>query len=130
VLDNVFLEHGDIAYPMRYGAVNDGIRGRVASSPVMETMGDRIKQLREAKGISQAELARRLDVTRAAAQKWESGDTANIENATFLLLCVELGTDPAYLVWGPDRYPDKKPPPTSDTSGTGRFRIGSGRRKA
>jgi transcriptional regulator with XRE-family HTH domain len=94
----------------------------------MESMGDRIRQLREAKGLSQAELGRRLDVGRAAVNKWENGETSNIENATFLLLCVELGTDPAYLVWGADRWPEKGPPPPEDTAASGRFRIGGKRR--
>jgi DNA-binding XRE family transcriptional regulator len=128
MLDNIAFEHGAGVYPMRYGRVNDGIRGTDASLPHMESMGDRIKQLREAKGFTQAELARRLDVGRAAVNKWENGETANIENATFLLLCVELGTDPPYLVWGPDRWPEKRPPAPEDTGSSGRFRIGGKRR--
>ena len=120
--------HDPRAYPMGAGPVNDGIREHAASSSTMaddETKQQRIKRLREARGLSQAELGRRLGVTRAAVQKWENGDTENIENATFVLLCRELGTDPAYLIWGPDRAPDGEPPvtPPEDTGSTGRFRI-------
>lgn len=37
---------------------------------------DRIRQLREANGLSQAELARRMDVTRSSVNAWESGLSA------------------------------------------------------
>jgi transcriptional regulator with XRE-family HTH domain len=97
----------------------------------METMGDRIKQLLQAQGISQAELARRVGVTRAAVQKWISGDTANMENAALLLTARELHTDAAYLVWGPDRKPagtTTTPAATQDSAATGRFRVGGPRR--
>lgn len=33
----------------------------------------RLKELREAKGLSQRELARELHVTQGAVQKWEAG---------------------------------------------------------
>jgi DNA-binding transcriptional regulator YiaG len=128
MLNGVLLSHSPGSYPIGDHRVNDGRRTSRAQFVPMESMGDRIKQLREAKGLSQAELGRRLDVGRAAVNKWENGETANIENATFLLLCVELGTDPAYLVWGPDRWPEKRPAAPEDTSSSGRFRIGGKRR--
>jgi transcriptional regulator with XRE-family HTH domain len=94
----------------------------------METMGDRIKNLLVIRNMAQAELARRVGVTRAAVQKWISGDTANMGNATLLLVAKELGTDPAYLVWGEDRKPSAPPsppaPPAGDTGETGRFKVG------
>lgn len=37
---------------------------------------DRIKQLREQAGLSQSELARRLDVTRSSVNAWEMGLSA------------------------------------------------------
>lgn len=36
-------------------------------------ISEKIKQLRETNGLSQAELARRLDVTRSSVNAWESG---------------------------------------------------------
>lgn len=130
MLDNIRLEHIPGQYPMRYDRVNDGIRPHAASFGAMETIGDRIKQLLEAQGISQAELARRVGVTRAAVQKWISGDTNNMENAALLLTARELHTDPAYLVWGADRKPPGSPVPSApeDSSATGRFRVGGRRR--
>ncbi len=41
-------------------------------------MGDRIKQLRLAKGITQEELGKIVGVKKAAVQKWESGMTKNL----------------------------------------------------
>lgn len=39
-------------------------------------LSDRIKQLREQAQLSQAELARRLDVTRSSVNAWEMGLSA------------------------------------------------------
>lgn len=128
MLDDIGLEHTPRAYPMRYAVVNDGIRSPERPSQPMETMGDRIKNLLVIRNMAQAELARRVGVTRAAVQKWISGDTANMGNATLLLVAKELGTDPAYLVWGEDRKPSAPPsppaPPAGDTGETGRFKVG------
>lgn len=74
----------------------------------METMGDRIKRLREAKGWSQQKLADRLRQrgceirTRVSVSYWENGGTKNIKNLTFRMLVEELGTTEDYLLFGPD----------------------------
>ena len=39
-------------------------------------LGERIVSLREAHGISQAELAKRLEVSRQAVSKWEKGQSS------------------------------------------------------
>jgi transcriptional regulator with XRE-family HTH domain len=74
---------------------------RVASFPV-ETIGDRIRVLREAREWTQEELGQRLGVTRAAVSQWERGETKNIKNLTFLKLVAELGTTYEYLLFGRD----------------------------
>ena len=133
--DNLICAHYVQSYPMGYGAVNDGTRGRGASLSPMKNdkteMGARIKMLRNARGLSQPALARELvrlggpaTVSRATVAKWENGDTTNIQNKTFILLCDALQTDPAYLLWGEDRGPPPKTPPDAPTGDTGRFRIG------
>jgi transcriptional regulator with XRE-family HTH domain len=81
----------------------------------MESMGDRIKQLRVAQGLTQPQLAERVGVTKSAVSQWEDGSTSNVKLEVFLLLCEVLRTDPKYLVWGPDRAP-------TDTSAPGRHR--------
>jgi DNA-binding transcriptional regulator YiaG len=82
---------------------------RAYASP-METMGDRIKLLRESRKLTQAELGKLCDVTGSAVSQWETGLTANIKLRTFLLLAHALRTDFEFLVYGPDR----KPTPTQE----------------
>lgn len=86
-----------------------------------ETMGDRIKRLREARGLTQPALARLLvsmgaptTLSKAAIHKWENGDTMNMKNATFVLLTQALSTDAPYLLWGPDRVPPESKIPTTE----------------
>jgi transcriptional regulator with XRE-family HTH domain len=81
-----------------------------------ETMGQRIKRLREAKNLTQPALANLLvamgatsTTSKATVGKWENGETKNMANETFVLLYKALGTDPEYLVWGPDRAPPERP---------------------
>lgn len=84
-------------------------------------MGARIRQLRQARGLTQASLARLLvsmgapaTLSRAAINKWETGDTKDIKNATFILLAQALGTDPQYLLWGSDRVPPEAGPASKE----------------
>lgn len=81
----------------------------------METMGDRIRRLRESKGWTQEELAQRLTqrgtpVTGNAVSQWERSETKNIRLATFMSLVEELGTTYSYLIDGP-------PEPGRDSAG-------------
>jgi transcriptional regulator with XRE-family HTH domain len=72
----------------------------------METMGDRIRQLRIARGLTQPALGELCGgVTKSAVSQWEDGSTENIKLKTFIRLCEVLQTDPQYLIWGPDRSP-------------------------
>jgi transcriptional regulator with XRE-family HTH domain len=73
----------------------------------MSTMGERIRTLRQAKGLSQQELADRLGVTKGAVMHWETGRTKNIRNETMLELVRVLGTDQEFLLYGPER---RRPP--------------------
>lgn len=89
------------------------------SCGAMETMGDRIRRLRESKNWSQQQLADRLvksgavsSLTRNAISLWENGGTQNIKLKTFYALVDELGTTPEYLMFGPDR-PGGSPAPSS-----------------
>jgi transcriptional regulator with XRE-family HTH domain len=83
-----------------------------------QTMGDRIRFLRKAKGLTQEQLAQQLGVSLAAVSHWEIGNTKNIKNQTFLALCKIFDTSQEFLVNGPD------PGPVSDepTGQTGKFR--------
>jgi transcriptional regulator with XRE-family HTH domain len=82
---------------------------------VMETMGDRIRYLRGAKGLSQEALAEKIGVTKANVSQWEVGRSTGMRVPTFLKLCEVLGCLPEYLVYGPTR----KPPPPDDSPDSG-----------
>lgn len=71
----------------------------------METMGDRIRQLREARGLTQLQLGTLVGVTKSAVSQWEDGSTKNLKLETFLRTVEALQTDAEYLIWGPDRGP-------------------------
>src|SRR5690242_9216819 len=95
------------------------LAGRAVSWHPMQTMGDRIRILRESKGWTQGQLAARLTargapVTFSAVSQWERGETENIKLRAFLALVEELGTTHDYLVHGPSD-------PTSRDA-TGKFR--------
>ena len=92
---------------------------RGVSCHTMETMGDRIRVLRESKGWTQSQLAARLtargaQVTFSAISQWERGETQNIKLPAFLALVDELGTTHEYLVHGPSE--------PSGRDSTGKFR--------
>lgn len=61
-------------------------------------MGERIRRLREDKGMSQEELGKLVGVQRAAVQKWESGHTKNLRQNTIKTLSDFFGVSPSYLM--------------------------------
>jgi transcriptional regulator with XRE-family HTH domain len=75
----------------------------------METMGDRIKTLREARDLTQDKLGAAVGVTKGAVSQWENSGVADIKLKTFLKLVEVLRTDFQYLVFGAERSPG---PPT------------------
>jgi transcriptional regulator with XRE-family HTH domain len=62
------------------------------------TITSRLKQKREALGISQAELARRMTVSRASVSIWESG--GNISQDNIVKLAKILRVTPEWLQYG------------------------------
>lgn len=76
----------------------------------METIGDRIRHLRRAKGYSQQQLADLLGLTKGAVSQWELGLTKNLKNAPLMDLCKIFGVSAEYLVNGAARAPRGKPP--------------------
>ena len=69
-------------------------------------IGERITQLRKEKDISQAELAKRLEVSRQAVSKWEQG-TSSPDTNKLIQLAKILDTEVEYLATG------TKPEPSS-----------------
>ena len=62
-------------------------------------IGERITQLRKDKDISQAELAKRLEVSRQAVSKWEQG-TSSPDTNKLIQLAKILDTEVEYLATG------------------------------
>lgn len=62
------------------------------------TMGERIKQLRLAAGLSQEELGTKVGVQKAAIHKYENGLVVNLKRAMIDKLAKALYTTPAYLL--------------------------------
>jgi HTH-type transcriptional regulator / antitoxin HipB len=76
----------------------------------METMGDRIRQLRKARNLTQEQFAKAVGVTKSAVSQWEDGSTKNLKLDTFLRVLETLGTDAEFLIFGPERGAAPKRP--------------------
>lgn len=66
----------------------------------MENVGQRIKRLRESRGLSAAQLARLASTTVNAIFKIEGGYTKAPEFVAGLRMARALGVDPWYLAFG------------------------------
>lgn len=76
----------------------------------METMGERIKRVRENRGLDQKAVADIVGVTAAAISQWESGATKGIKPENFLRFCAYFSVDPWAMVFGPEGDPSPKAP--------------------
>lgn len=83
----------------------------------METMGDRIRRLRQARGLTQEQLAEGAGVTKSAVSQWEGGSSKNLKLPTFLKVLDLLMTDANYLIYGENRGP------TGGPGATGKHRV-------
>lgn len=83
----------------------------------METMGDRIKRLRVARGYTQEAFGRLVGVTKSAVSQWEDGSSKNVKLGTFVRVLEVLHTDANYLIWG-----DARTGPAPSPAGTRRLR--------
>ena len=68
----------------------------------------RLKELREVKGWSQAELARRADVNQAIISRLESGTTKSVNFRNLEKLALALGCSPGYLVMSTQAIPERR----------------------
>jgi transcriptional regulator with XRE-family HTH domain len=73
-----------------------------AKTPAVETetMGMRIRKLRESKQMSQDALGKLCEASRSSVSQWETGVNSDMKLTTFLALVQALGTTPHYLVHG------------------------------
>lgn len=88
------------------------------------TFGERVTQLRRAKGLSQEGLAELVGVSRQAVSKWEL-DEAQPDAAKIILLAQALEVSTDQLLLGDIQPPPENTPPTSGEwvwpAGLGRF---------
>lgn len=62
-------------------------------------MNDRLKSIRKAKGMSQAEFGKQLGVMDSTVSRWESGDR-EIPDSAILSICREFGVNEVWLRTG------------------------------
>ena len=62
------------------------------------TMAQRIKALRQEKGLTLEQVAEVVGVGRSTVRKWETGMIANMRRDKISALAEALGTTPAYLM--------------------------------
>jgi transcriptional regulator with XRE-family HTH domain len=82
---------------------NDAGKRFAYASTAMETMGQRIKMMRDQRGWTQTQLADLVGVTVSAVSQWELDQTENVKLLPFLRLAKLFETDPHYLVFGQGR---------------------------
>jgi DNA-binding transcriptional regulator YiaG len=76
---------------------------RSAQLVINESLGIRIRTLREAGGLTQLDLATAIGVSQAAVSAWETGNPLNLKLQTFLRILDVLGVaEPEYLIRGTD----------------------------
>lgn len=65
--------------------------------------GERLKKVRQNRGLTLLEVAERLNKTEATVQRYESGNIKNLKSDTILQLSSILNVSPAYLMgWNED----------------------------
>ena len=61
-------------------------------------MGERIKMLREQRGMTLEELGNKIGVGKSTVRKWETGAIANMRRDKIQKLADALGVSPGYLM--------------------------------
>ena len=94
---------------MLKGQVNYAGGGSIYALPNMEqSLGDRIKFLRDSRKLTQEQLGAALDVSGASVSQWENGATKDLKIENFLRFCAYFNCDPQWLAFG-DSPPDWLP---------------------
>ena len=78
---------------------------------MQEGMAERIKQLRQQKGLTLEQVADVVGVGKSTVRKWETGIIANMRRDKIADLAKALGTTPAYLMgWKEESATEKSSP--------------------
>lgn len=73
-------------------------------------VGQKIKALREEKGMTLEQLGDKVGVGKSTVRKWETGIIANMRRDKIAKIADALGTSPAYLMgWDNNNYQDTQP---------------------
>lgn len=76
-----------------------------------EGMAQRIKALRQEKGLTLEQVADVVGVGKSTVRKWETGMIANMKRDKIADLAKALGTTPAYLMgWGEEEIIENNSP--------------------
>ena len=75
-----------------------------------EGMAQRIKKLRQEKGLTLEQVANVVGVGKSTVRKWETGMIANMRRDKIAVLAKALGTTPAYLMGWPEENETKEIP--------------------
>jgi len=79
--------------------------------PTVSVIGQRIRQRREAVGLTQSELARLADATQASVARVETGETQSPRSSVLAAIARALSTSTDYLTGAVDD-PGPLPEPT------------------
>lgn len=99
-----------LSISMLNSQVNHARRLNPYALQMAETMGDRIRGIREARSLTQAEVGLIIGVTAATISQWESGTTKGIRPLNFIRFCAYFSVDPWTVVFGPDGDPSPRTP--------------------
>ena len=77
-----------------------------------EGMAQRIKKLRQEKGLTLEQVASVVGVGKSTVRKWETGMIANMRRDKIADLAKALGTTPAYLMGWKEEKVEKETSPT------------------
>lgn len=72
------------------------------------TIGERIKAVREARGLTQIELCRKIGINKQLLYKYENSIITNIPSNRVLALSKALDTTPAYLMGWDEKEPSEE----------------------
>ena len=81
----------------------------------MEGMAQRIKALRQEKGLTLEQVADIVGVGKSTVRKWETGMIANMRRDKIADLAKALGTTPAYLMGWKEEDTKKENSPSEPT---------------
>ena len=80
------------------------------SNTTMGGMAQRIKELRQQRGLTLEQVATIVGVGKSTVRKWETGMIANMKRDKIASLAMALGTTPAYLMGWEENEEEKEIP--------------------